>query len=215
VADVSHELRTPLTTIRGNLDLLRREPPVSAEERVDILDDVTEESDRLIRLVNDLLALAHAESGRELRGEPVRIKPLVEDVCRQAKLLDPDRAIVCDDVREVVVVGDRDALRQVLLILVDNALRHTAGAIAVAAEPVGEQVAVRVQDTGPGIKPQDLARIFERFYRGEGISAESNIGLGLAIAKALVEAQGGTVSVESQPGRGSVFTVTLPQASSA
>jgi two-component system OmpR family sensor kinase len=211
VADVSHELRTPLTTIRGNLDLLRREPPVSAEERADILDDVTGESDRLIRLVNDLLALAHAESGRELRSEPVQVKPLVEDVCRQARLLDPDRAVVCDDVGDVVVVGDQDALRQVLLILMDNALKHTAGAITVAAEAIDGQVAVRVGDAGPGIKPEELERIFERFYRGEGTPAGSNIGLGLAIAKALVEAQGGTITVESQFERGSVFTVMLSQ----
>jgi signal transduction histidine kinase len=215
VADVSHELRTPLTTIRGNLGLLRREPPVSAEERTDILDDVTEESDRLIRLVNDLLALAHVESGRQLRSEPVQVKPLVEDVCRQARLLDARRAIVCDGVHDVTVLGDQDALRQVLLILVDNALKHTTGAIAVAADAADEQVVIRVQDTGPGIKPEDIVRIFERFYRGEGTPAESNTGLGLAIAKALVEAQGSTITVESQFEQGSVFTVTLPQSSSA
>jgi signal transduction histidine kinase len=214
VADVSHELRTPLTTIRGNLGLLRREPPIGVEERADILGDVTEESDRLIRLVNDLLALAHAESRRDLRSEPVQVKPLVEDVCRQAKLLDPERAVVCDDVHDVAVVGDRDALRQVLLILVDNALKHTSGAITVTAGAVGEQVAICVRDAGPGIKPKDLDHIFERFYRGESASTELNIGLGLAIAKALVEAQGGTITVESQLERGSFFTVTLPPSAS-
>ena len=212
VADVSHELRTPLTTIRGNLSLLRREPPVSIEERTDILDDVTEESDRLIRLVNDLLALAHAESGRQMRSETVQIKSLVEDVCRQARLLDPERAIVCDDVRNVAVLGDQDALRQVLLILMDNALKHTSGAITVAAQAIGKQVVVRVCDAGPGIAPEMLPHIFERFYRGENTSTDSNIGLGLAIARALVEAQGGTITVESQLEQGSTFTVTLPQA---
>jgi two-component system OmpR family sensor kinase len=212
VADVSHELRTPLTTIRGNLALLRREPPISTDERSDILDDVTEESDRLIRLVNDLLALAHAESGRELRSEMVWVKPLVEDVCRQVRLLDSDRAIVCDDVCDAAVVSDQDALRQVLLILVDNALKHTMGAITVTAESVDRRVAIRVRDTGPGIEPETLSHLFERFYRGKSVSAESNIGLGLSIAKALVEAQGGTISVKSQPEQGSVFTVTLSQA---
>jgi two-component system, OmpR family, sensor kinase len=212
VADVSHELRTPLTTIRGNLGLLRREPPVGAEERADILDDVTEESDRLIRLVNDLLALAHAESLRELRSETVQVRPLVEDVCRQAKLLAPERAVICDDVRDVAVLGDQDALRQVLLILMDNALKHTTGTITVAAETADEQVEICIRDTGPGIEPEALLRIFERFYRGESATGQPNIGLGLAIAKALVEAQGGTIAVESQLERGSVFTVTLPQA---
>jgi signal transduction histidine kinase len=161
--------------------------------------------------VNDLLALAHAESGRQMRGETVRVKPLVEDVCRQARLLDPDREITCDDLREVAVVGDQDALRQVLLILMDNALKHTTGAITVAAEVLDEQVAIRVRDTGPGIETETLSHIFERFYRGESASAESNIGLGLAIAKALVEAQGGMIVAESQLERGSVFTVTLSQ----
>lgn len=215
VADVSHELRTPLTTIRGNLGLLRREPPIGAEERADILDDVTEESDRLIRLVNDLLALAHAESGRELRSETVWVRPLIEDVCRQARLLDPGRVVVCDDVPDVAAVGDQDALRQVLLILMDNALKHTKGAVTVAAEAVDERVAIRVSDAGPGIKSEDLARIFERFYRGEGTPAGSNIGLGLAIAKALVEAQGGTITAESRSEQGSVFAVCLPQSLSA
>jgi two-component system OmpR family sensor kinase len=146
-----------------------------------------------------------------MRGEPVRIKPLVEDVCRKARLLDPDRAIVCDDLHDVAVVGDQDALRQVLLILMDNALKHTKGAITVAAQAVDERVAIRVRDAGPGIGPEMLSHIFERFYRGESASAESNIGLGLAIAKALVEAQGGTIAVESQLEQGSVSTVMLPQ----
>jgi signal transduction histidine kinase len=111
----------------------------------------------------------------------------------------------------VTVVGDEDALRQVLLILMDNALKHTDGAITVAAKAVDEQVVVRVRDAGPGIAPEMLPRIFERFYRGENGSTESNIGLGLAIARALVEAQGGTITVESQLERGSTFTVTFPQ----
>ncbi|MBN1978884.1 MAG: HAMP domain-containing histidine kinase [Anaerolineae bacterium] len=212
VADVSHELRTPLTTIRGNLDLLRREPAVGAEEQADILEDVTEESDRLIRLVNDLLALAHAESGRQLRSEAVRVKPLIEDVRRQARLLDPGRAITCDDAQDLAVIGDQDALRQVLLILVDNALKHTAGAITVSAEAAENRVALRVGDAGPGIEIDELDRIFERFYRGRGTSDEPSIGLGLAIAKALIEAQDGEIAVESQADQGSIFSIILPQA---
>ena len=212
VADVSHELRTPLTTIRGNLDLLRREPAVGAEDQADILGDMTEESDRLIRLVNDLLALAHAESGRQLRSETVHVKPLIEDVCRQARLLDPDRAITCDDVHAIAATGDRDALRQVLLILMDNALKHTTGTVTVSAKAAEEHVVLRVRDTGPGIKSEELDYIFERFYRGRVTSAGPNIGLGLSIAKALVEAQGGEITVESQADQGSIFSIILPQA---
>lgn len=212
VADVSHELRTPLTTIRGNLALLRREPSIGAEERADVLDDMVDESDRLIRLVNDLLTLARAEAGRQLRSEPVKVKPLIEDVCRQARLLGPDRRITCADLLDVAVVGDQDALKQVLLILMDNALKHTTGAITVTAEVVGERVAMSVYDSGPGIEPDVLPHVFERFNRGDEARNGPGIGLGLPIAKALVEAQNGTISAESQAGQGSAFIVSLPQA---
>ncbi|MDY6875645.1 MAG: HAMP domain-containing sensor histidine kinase [Chloroflexota bacterium] len=225
VADVSHELRTPLTTVRGNLALLRRQPPISAEDKTDILDDMVGESDRLIRLVNDLLTLARAEAGRLLQSEPVRVKPLVEDVCHQARLLDPDRTITCAPLHDVAVVGDQDALKQVLLVLMDNALKHTIGTITVtttnmdgpetgfSGKDLVSYVMISIRDTGPGIDPEVLPHVFERFYRGAGAWARPGIGLGLPIAKALVEAQNGAITVESQVGQGSVFTVALPRAS--
>jgi signal transduction histidine kinase len=212
VADVSHELRTPLTTIRGNLALLRRKPAVGAEEETDILEDMAGESDRLIRLVNDLLALAHAESGRELQSETVWVKPLVEDVCRQARHLDPERTITCTDLVDVAVAGDQDALKQVLLILLDNALKYTGGAVAVSTAVVDERPTIEIRDSGPGIDPEVLPYVFERFYRGDEARSRPGIGLGLPIARALVEAQNGTISIESQIGHGSIITVTLPQA---
>lgn len=211
VADVSHELRTPLTTLRGNLALLRREPSISADDRVDVLDDMADESDRLVRLVNDLLTLARAESGRALRSDPVRAKPLIEDVCRQARLLATDRTITCDALDDVMAVGDQDALKQVLLSLLDNALKHTTGPIAITAAVDGGNAAISVRDSGPGIDPEVLPHIFERFYRGEAARSKPGIGLGLSIAKVLIEAQSGTISVESQIEEGSVVTVSLPQ----
>ena len=129
-------------------------------------------------------------------------------MCRQIKLLIPDRSITCAPLPDVAVVGDQDALKQVLLILVDNALKHTTGAITVTTEVVGENVAMSIHDTGPGIEPEVLPHIFERFYCGEGTPG---IGLGLAIAKTLVDAQDGTITADSQVGRGSTFTVNLPQ----
>ena len=225
VADVSHELRTPLTTLRGNLALLRRQPSISAEDKADVLDDMVDESDRLIRLVNDLLTLARAESGRLLRSEPVRVKPLIEDVCRQARLLDSGRTITCTPLLDVAVVGDQDALKQVLLILMDNALKHSTGTITVTTTNLDEPetrffgknlvsyVAISIRDPGPGIDPEALPHIFERFYRGGEGRDRPGLGLGLPIAKALVEAQNGTITVESQVGQGSVLTVTLPRAS--
>jgi len=222
VADVSHELRTPLTTIRGNIALLRREPAITVEEEADVLDDMADESDRLIRLVNDLLALAHAESGRQLRSETVWVKPLVEEVCRQAMLLDPDRTITCESLLDVAVVGDHDGLKQVLLILLDNALKHSTGTITVATtcvapagspNPASLDVAISIRDTVPGIEPDVLPHIFERFYRGDDARTRPGIGLGLPIAKALAEAQDGTLTAKSQVGQGSTLTLTLPRAS--
>ncbi len=214
VADASHELRTPLTTIRGNLELLRREPPISVEDRVAVLSDVVEECERLIRLVNDLLVLARADAGRPLRREPVRVKPLVEDVCRQTKILDPGKSIRCDDLGNVAVAGNRDALKQVLLSLVDNALKYTpaGGTITIETTVEGGKVAIQVQDDGPGVPPDVLPHIFERFYQTDTARTGAGFGLGLAIAKTLVEAQDGTISVKSAVGEGSTFTIRLTQA---
>ena len=214
VADASHELRTPLTTIRGNVALLQRDPPINPADRVGALADMADETDRLIRLVNDLLVLARADAGRQLRKEPVPIKPMIEELCRSARRLAPDRRITCDDLPDQAVVGSADAIKQVLLILIDNALKFTPrdGLVAIGMRVSREHVAVYVRDTGPGIPPQTLPHIFERFYRGDGSRTGGGAGLGLAIARTLVEAQQGTLAVESVVGHGSTFTMTLPRA---
>ncbi len=213
VADASHELRTPLTTIRGNLGLLQREPPISEADRVAVLDDMVDESERMSRLVNDLLVLARADAGRPLRNEPVAVKPLIEDVCRKARTLGPDREISCDEIADVELVGDHDALTQVLLILLDNAVKFTPphGRITITTVVRDAAVAINVHDTGTGIGPEVLPHIFERFYRADSSRTGSGAGLGLAIARALVEAQRGTISVSSVVGEGSVFTLQLPR----
>jgi two-component system OmpR family sensor kinase len=214
VADASHELRTPLTTIRGNLGLLQRQPPISTEDEAAVMTDLVDETDRLIRLVNDLLVLARSDTGRPLRSERVPIAPLVDDVCRQAGLLGAEPTIVSEAVPEATVVGDRDAIKQVLLILLDNALKYTpaGGMITIGAAVTNRGVALRIRDTGPGIAPEALPHIFERFYRSDESRSGSGAGLGLAIAKELIEAQYGQISVESEIGKGSTFTVTLPLA---
>lgn len=210
VADVSHELRTPLTTVRGNLALLRRDPPLPAEEQTDILTDLVEESDRLIRLVNNLLILARADAGHNLAREPIPLAPVVAEVCRQARHLDQQREIA-EAIPDVTVLGDRDALKQVLLILLDNALKHSQGTITITAEAVGTQVALRVRDHGPGIAPEVLEHVFDRFYRGPVDATIPGFGLGLSIAKSLVESLEGTIGIESQPGSGCTVQVRLPQ----
>lgn len=214
VADASHELRTPLTTIRGNLGLLQRQPPISTEDEAAVMTDLVDETDRLIRLVNDLLVLARSDTGRPLRSERVPIAPLVDDVCRQAGLLGAERTIVCEAVPEATVVGDRDAIKQVLLILLDNALKYTpaGGTITIGAAVADRVAALRIHDTGPGIAPEALPHIFERFYRSDEARSGSGAGLGLAIAQELIAAQHGQINVDSAIGKGSTFTVTLPLA---
>ena len=211
VADVSHELRTPLTTIRGNLELLHRNPALSDEEQADVLTDLVDESDRMIRLVNDLLVLARADARRSLVLEPVSIKPVVEEACRQVRQLDQQRVIVEAVSDQAIVLSDRDTLKQALMILLDNGLKHTQGTIRVTAEVEGEKALINVIDEGPGMAPETLEHVFDRFYRGEADSKKPGFGLGLPIAKALVEGQGGTIAIESQPGRGSVVRMAFPK----
>lgn len=213
-ADASHELRTPLTTIRGNIELLGHEPPIEPKEQADILADAKAEVDRLIRLVNQLLLLARADAGRIMRREPVAVKPLIEDVYRQVKLLAPDRTILCEAVPEAMVMGDSDALKQVLLILLDNAVGHTPPKATISVRTTADEkcVSIDVRDTGPGIAPDHLPHIFERFYRGDVSRSGAGSGLGLSIAKELVQAQNGSLSMSSELGQGSVFTVTMPRA---
>jgi signal transduction histidine kinase len=212
VADVSHELRTPLTTLSGNVELLRREPPISTEDRSEVLADMGSESKRLIRLVNDLLALARADARRPLQSEPVAIRPIVEEACRQARHLAPDREITCDAAPDVAAMGQADAIKQVLLILLDNATRHADGPLSVSGKVMNGCVTVSVRDCGPGIDRETLPHIFERFSQGRPTGDGRGTGLGLAIAKALVEAQGGSITVESRVGEATTFIVTLPQA---
>jgi len=211
VADASHELRTPLTTLRGNIGLLRRKPPISHEDRADVLADMVDETERLMRLTNDLLVLARADAKRSLKNEIVPVGSLLVDTTDQTKFLAPDRIIVCKSCPEANIIGDKDALRQILLILLDNAIKHTPPdtTITLSSEVVDGYVNISVQDDGPGIEPERLSHIFDRFYRGDDARTEGGTGLGLSIAKELTEAQNGTIAVKSDVGQGSVFTLTF------
>jgi two-component system OmpR family sensor kinase len=135
-------------------------------------------------------------------------------VCRQARLLAPRAELHCAAPADILVQGDRDALKQVLLILMDNALAHTPPGtpVVLTVSTADARVAFEVRDSGPGIAPEALPHIFERFYRGQASRTGRGAGLGLAIARELVGAQGGTITVESELGRGSTFTITLPAA---
>jgi two-component system, OmpR family, sensor kinase len=207
VADVSHELRTPLTTLRGNLGLLVRNPPIPAEEQKDIINDMVLESDRMIRLVNELLRLAHADAGRSLKQEQFSMTPIVEDCCRQIQSLDETRKIswVCPP--ELTICADKDAFRQVLLILLDNAMKHSTGKIEITVLPQKERVQVFVKDFGQGISQNKLERVFDRFYRADEETQANGFGLGLPIARSLVEGMGGSIRIDSQIGNGCTITL--------
>lgn len=215
-ADASHELRTPLTTIRGNIDLLQRQPPIDEEDREDVLADTAEETERLMRLVNNLLVLARADTKRELKLEPVEAQPLIEDVYKQIKRLAPQRTITCAEIPNGVISANRDAFKQVLLVLLDNAVKHTPpeAAITLRAGRNEGRFWVSVADTGPGIPSAQLPRVFDRFFQASSSRTGGGYGLGLSIAKELTEAQGGTIAVQSEAGNGAAFTITLPLADS-
>ena len=205
VSDVSHELRTPLTTLRGNLGLLKHEPPITTEEREDILTDMVEESDRLIRLVNELLLLAHADAGRSLAKEEVALKPLFENVVRQVKQMDETRNLFLDIESECSILADQDALRQIMMIILDNAIKYSRGDIIITAKEVENLIEIRIHDQGPGISTDELGHIFERFYRPEENQTTPGFGLGLPIAKSLVEGMGGNINIQSKVDQGTVI----------
>ena len=209
VSDVSHELRTPLTTLRGNLGLLMRKPSAPAEEQEDILKDMVDESDRMIRLVNELLMLAHADAERNLGKEKIDITQIVQDVVQQAQNLDNHRTIQTDLSPNLLALGDPDAIKQILLILLDNALKYSDDAIFVQAFSAQGFIKVSVKDKGKGIAPQELEHVFDRFYRSDRTSTIPGFGLGLPIAKSLAEAMEGQIAIQSKVGEGSIITFTL------
>ncbi len=218
VADVSHELRTPLTTIQGNLDLLKRGGIEDPEMRAEALRAIGDETGRMRRLINDLLLLAQADSGMTLHKQPVEVDTLLLDVYRQAQVM---ANAVGVNVRlgaedQAMVMGDADRLRQLLLNLVDNAIKYTpaGGDVILTLRRDGGWVQLGVQDTGIGIAPEDLAHIFDRFYRADpSRTRPGGSGLGLAIAQWIAQVHGGRIQVESLPGQGSRFTAWLPDAS--
>jgi signal transduction histidine kinase len=216
IASASHELRTPLTLIRASAEVaLRETPPEEGDQRA-LLGDVLAESDHMRRLVDDLLTLSRLDSGQlPLQLTEVALTALLADLQRQAARLGAGRGVTVElGALGGAVRADADRLHQVLLIVLDNALRHTppGGRITLAAEPLGRGVRLSITDTGCGIAPEHLPQIFERFYRADPARgrAGGNAGLGLSIARGLVEAMGGQIGATSTPGQGTTIWLVLP-----
>jgi heavy metal sensor kinase len=212
IADASHELRTPLTTIRGNVELLRRNRALPPDDVQDALADIASETQRMSRLVTELLQLARADAGHAFPREMVRLDELLRAVHRQTQLHKPETQVELAVAAPATVLGSADALQELFLILVDNGLKYTpaGGQVHVSLARVGGSHVVRVRDTGVGIDPEDLPHIFERFYRATKVRQEGGTGLGLAIAQWIAESHGGRITVQSAPGQGSTFAVWLP-----
>lgn len=216
VADASHELRTPLTTIQGNAGLLAQGPPVTQDVLRAAAADIAAESERMARLVDRMLTLARADSGLQLELAPVELRPLVTEVCRQASAVNPHTAIVVD-VAEAKVAGDQDALRQLVWILLDNALRHARSRISVRVSVDGDWARLMVGDDGAGIAPEQRERVFERFYKADasrataaGSRTVNGAGLGLSIARWITDQHRGRIIAADGPDGGAGLFVDLP-----
>jgi signal transduction histidine kinase len=214
VGDASHELRAPLTAIQGNLELIRRHPEMPPADRDEALAEAERETARLTRLVADLLALARADAGVALRHEAVDMDAVVLDVFHTARQLAHGQELRLDPFEPVQVVGDADRLKQLLLILLDNALKYTpsGGRVTLGLRGCAHAAEIVVQDAGVGISAADLPRVFERFYRADPARNRDagGTGLGLAIARWIVEQHHGTIQIDSALDQGTTVTVSLP-----
>jgi signal transduction histidine kinase len=226
--NVSHDLRTPLTHLRGAAEMALAGPPDLDRYR-EALADCVEEADRVLVMLNTLMDISEAESGAmQLQREPVRLTEVValaadlyrdvadaKGVTLDVRLgpetaAEPGSGQVSDDA--AVVMGDRTRLEQVAANLIDNAVKYTpsAGRVEVTVGRDDGQAVLSVRDTGVGIPADELPRIWDRLFRGDSSRTARGLGLGLSLVRAIVEAHGGTVKVQSQPGQGALFTVRLP-----
>ncbi|MGC5168674.1 sensor histidine kinase [Luteimicrobium sp. DT211] len=230
VSDASHELRTPLATIRGYGELYRMGALTTSDQVDDTMRRIEDSASRMGTLVNDLLALARLDEGRPVRKEPVDLTALAQDATRDLEALDPSREVsltsltppgprdASPTVPDVVVTGDEDRLRQVLVNLVGNVARHTpAGTpaqVAVGVTDDGARGVLEVRDHGPGVSEEQARHVFERFYRADSSRnrASGGSGLGLAIVAAIVGAHDGHVAVRDTPGGGLTVRIEVPVA---
>ena len=220
VANVSHELKTPITAIRAHLENLADGIEQPDRETMQVMLNQTE---RLGRLVDQLLDLSKLESGEvPLQLEPMPLAPVIDQVLSEFSVgrAVTDVALIDDVPDDLAVAADRERIHQVVFNLVDNAVRFTppGGEVTIRAWREDERVQIEIHDTGVGVAPEHLPRVFERFYRADPARSRDDgggTGIGLAIARSIVEGHGGRIAATSEPGRGATFTFDLPAAQAA
>jgi signal transduction histidine kinase len=217
VADASHELATPVAGIRGYTSILRAWGGEDRKVREEAIEAIDRESRRMARLTSDLLNLLHADQGLRLKSDRFDLNVLVRErlATTASRYLDKEIEFEGPEAESLVMMGDAERTEDVLSILLDNAGKYTPvrGRVTVTTARRRDTVVITVSDTGEGISAEDLPRVFDRFFRSDKARAEGEggFGLGLAIAKSIVESMGGTAAVDSVPGEGTTFTIVLPR----
>jgi two-component system phosphate regulon sensor histidine kinase PhoR len=216
IGNISHDLRTPIAGIKAMVETLKDSALNDKEAAANFLTRIDDEVDRLTQMVAELTELSHIETGRaELRKVPININLLIEEVVAQMNPLAANRPVtIFTDLKinPPIIKVDRDRIRQTLINLVHNAIKFNkpGGEIIISTVYDTESITVSVSDTGTGISQEDLPHIFERFYKADKARSHGGSGLGLAIAKHTIQAHGGTISVKSEEGKGSIFSFNLP-----
>ena len=217
-ADASHELRTPLAVVMSSADLLLSDPTITSPFLIQIIEDVKSEVKKMTKLVSDLLIVARSDNNAlKMQWKKLNLGELLNQNVRIMRPLAQKKDIVleAEDIVDITIDGDEQKLKQVILILVDNAIKYTpeGGKVVVRFDGVFEETAqFSVMDTGIGIAPEDLERVFERFFRVDKARSREmgGNGLGLSIAHEMVRLHGGQIKVESVVDQGTKFTVNIP-----
>ena len=214
VSDASHELRTPLSIFLGSVELLEREEkdrlsPIGHE----VLDDLKTETMHMGKLLENLLFLSRSDQNQQqIQKEHINLSSLLQSICHRFQPIVPDSIYLTCHIEEGISIhADFERIQQLMYILLENALHYTeSGKIHVSLSTSNQQILIEVSDSGKGIEAKDIPHIFDRFYRADNTRDRSGVGLGLSIAKTIIESHNGTIQVRSTPGVGTTFSITLP-----
>ncbi|MCP8969443.1 sensor histidine kinase [Ectobacillus ponti] len=219
VSDASHELRTPLAVIQSKTDLLFRNPSATIEDKITDISTISNEGRRLSKLVTTLLTLARSDSNQiEMKKEPFALHELLENLVDQYGEIASyqEKSLTMDVPEPVMFTADKERIHQLLVILLDNAMKYTGegGRIELACQQTASAITLQVKDTGIGMSEEDIPRIFDRFYQSDKartIAEDAGLGLGLSIAQWIIDKHNGRVKVQSKLGEGTSFEITFPK----